>query len=130
MTRRASRLTFFELFMRYWLPVFAYVTVIIFLSAQPNLRPPLQFRNSDKLYHLVEYFGFGVLVARALRATLRIRNPVMAALVALSLGICMGTIDEYFQSFVPGRQSSAFDLLADTTGVAIAQLAFLALVRD
>ena len=36
MTRRPPE-RFFRKFMLYWLPVLAYITVIIFLSAQPNL---------------------------------------------------------------------------------------------
>ena len=54
----------------------------------------------------------------------------MAALLALSFGILVGTGDEYFQSFVPGRQSSPFDLLADTVGLILAQLVYLAFTRE
>ncbi len=124
MTRRPPE-RFFRKFMLYWLPVLAYITVIIFLSAQPNLQPPIRFPNADKVYHLIEYLGLGVLLARAWRATGRMRRPLSAALVAISCGVVVGTSDEYFQSFIPGRQSSAFDLLADAAGLALAQFAYL-----
>lgn len=117
-------------FLRYWLPVLVYLTVIVVLSAQPNLTPPFDFSNSDKLMHVLEYFGLGVLVARALRATMRLSMPLVAALFAMSFGIIVGTGEEYFQSFVPGRVSSAFDLLADTAGLAFAQLVYLAFTRE
>ena len=121
---------FFTLFTRYWLPVLLYVTMVIAISAQPYLVPPMEFRYEDKLIHVLEYFGLGVLIARALRATMRLHLPLAAALIALSLGIVVGTGDEYLQSFVPGRQSSAFDLLADTVGLALAQLVYLAFTRE
>ena len=120
---------FFTLFALYWLPVLLYVTMIIVISAQPYLTPPLEFRYGDKVCHVLEYFGLGALIARALRATMRLHLPLVAALIALALGIVVGTGDEYFQSFVPGRQSSALDLLADTIGFAVAQLVYLAFTR-
>jgi VanZ family protein len=118
------------MFLLYWLPVLAYITVIITLSAQPYLEPPIKFQNADKFYHVLEYFGLGVLVARAIRATMRLSLPLFAALIALSIGIVVGTGDEYFQSFIPGRQSSAFDLLADTIGLLVAQLVYLVFARE
>ena len=120
---------FFALFMLYWLPVLLYLTVMIVLSSQPFLTPPFEFPQSDKLMHMIEYFGFGFLVVRALRATMRISLPLVAALVALSFGIVVGTGEAYLQSFVPGRVSSPFDLLADTAGLMLAQLFYLAVTR-
>jgi VanZ family protein len=130
MGRRPPERRFFTLFMSYWLPVLLYVTVIIVVSAQPHLTPPFRFHNSDKIWHVLEYFGLGVLLARAFRASFRGPSPLHASLLALCLGIAVGTGDELFQSTVPGRQSSGFDLLADTVGVALAQLAYLAAARE
>ena len=121
---------FFVLFTLYWLPVLLYVTVMLVLSARPYLKPPVEFPNSDKLMHVLEYFGLGVVFARALRATMRIHLPLVAALGALAFGIVVGTAEEYMQSFVPGRVSSPFDLLADTVGLALAQIVYLAFTRE
>ena len=109
-------------FVTHWLPVLAYVAVIFFVSAQPNLKPPLDFGNSDKLYHLLEYGGLGLLLARAIRTTDRFRPGLQVALAATCVGIVVATADEFFQSTVPGRISSGFDLLADTVGLALAQI--------
>ena len=117
-------------FTRYWLPVLVYVAVIFSLSAQPNLKPPLPFPNSDKLLHLLEYGVLGLLLTRALRARLPARRPLAVAVVALALGSAVGAADETFQRSVPGRQSSAFDWAADTAGVALAQAAFAWLARN
>ena len=120
----------FVLFLRYWLPVLAYLTVMLVASAQPYLKPPFEFRNSDKIWHVVEYFGLGLLAVRALRATFRLTLPLAAALCALSIGIVVGAGEEYLQSFVPGRVSSALDLLADAGGLVLAQLVYLAFTRE
>jgi VanZ family protein len=118
------------LFVRHWLPVLAYVSIIFVLSAQPNLQPPLTFQNSDKLVHVLEYGGLGLLFAWALRATTPARSWTFVSLVALGTGLCIGAGDEYFQSFIRGRESSVFDWLADGSGLTLAQLAYLAFARD
>lgn len=117
-------------FARYWLPVIAYVSIIFVLSAQPGLRPPFKFQNSDKLMHMLEYGGLGWLLVRALRATMPARSFVFTSMLAIGLGLGIAAGDEYFQSFVPGRDSTVFDWLADGTGLTFAQLAFLATARD
>lgn len=128
--RRLARVGTGRLFARYWLPVLVYVSVIFILSDQPGLRPPLKFTNSDKLMHMLEYGGLGWLLVRAFRAAMPARSWVFTSMLALGLGLCIGAGDEYFQSFVPGRESSVFDWLADGTGLIFAQLAFLAAARD
>ena len=117
------------LMLGYWLPVVLYVGVIFLVSAQPHLRPPLSFQFSDKLMHVLEYSGLGVLLARALLASGPRQRPAALALLALCLGIAIGTADELFQATVPGRQSSGFDLMADTLGVGLAQIVYRTLAR-
>ena len=111
--------------MLFWLPVLAYVCLILTLSAQPHLKVPLNFNHADKLCHLLEYGALGFLLARALRGTLRVRRPALAAMMAIVIGSAIGAGDEYFQSFVPGRDSSVYDWMADTTGVILAQIAYM-----
>jgi VanZ family protein len=129
MVHRPPERSFFVLFMHYWLPVLLYMIAILVVSAQEDLKPPLRFPFSDKVFHVVEYLGLGLVLVRALRATMRIRRPAVAAWLALCCGISMGILDELFQSFVPGRESAATDLVADTVGLAIAQLIFAAIRR-
>ena len=121
---------FFVLFTLYWLPVLLYVTMMLALSSRPYLTPPFEFKFGDKVLHVLEYFVLGILFVRALRATMRIPLPLVAALAALAFGIVVGTGEEYLQSFVPGRVSSPFDLLADTVGLALAQIVYLAFTRE
>jgi len=112
-------------FARYWLPVLAYVGVIFYLSAQPHLQSPFGFAQGDKLAHLLEYGGLGVLLHRALRGTTDLGRPASTALVAVTIGMVIGLGDELFQRHVPGRESSAFDFFADTVGLSLAQLVAL-----
>lgn len=117
-------------FVRWWLPVILYVTVILIVSSQPRLKPPLHFQNADKLFHSAEYLGLGLLLARAIHGGTRIRQPLVAALAALAIGVCVAAGDEYWQSFVPGRDSSVYDLLADTAGCAVAQFVYVWFARE
>ena len=127
--RSVATATPMKVFIRYWVPVLAYVGLIFVVSAQPGLRPPLHFDNADKLAHFGEYGILGVLIVRAL-GTLRQGSPLRAGLLAIALGVLIGTADELFQASVPGRDPSALDLLADTVGLTVAQLVFAMIRRD
>jgi len=130
MASRPPKRRFFVLFMGFWLPVLAYVTVIFALSAQPNLPQPLGFTFGDKILHAGEYLVLGLLLVRALRASLRVSRPLFAATIAVALVLAVGSSDEYFQSFIPGRQCDIFDALADVLGGAIAQAVYVTFVRS
>ena len=58
------------------------------------------------------------------------RRSRAAALRSVLLATAYGAVDEWHQSFVPGRVSSVADLLADASGAALAGSALLALLRD
>jgi VanZ family protein len=88
------------------------------------------FPNVDKVVHVLEYLGLGVLLARAFRASLGAPPPIRTAMLAVGAGLGMGVADEIVQSFVPGRMSSVNDLLADATGLLFAQVAYLLVVRE
>ena len=125
MTELPPRRSFFPLFLGYWAPVLVYVTIIFSLSAQPNLQPPLHFQNSDKFFHMLEYGGLGFLLARGMRASMRIRLALTAALIVVAVGATVAASDELFQGFVPGRDSSIQDWFADLTGLLLAQIAYI-----
>jgi VanZ family protein len=120
---------FFILFMGFWLPVLAYVTAIFTLSAQPGLTPPLRFASADKLLHLGEYLVLGILLVRALRATLRVSRPLFAAVIAISAVVLVGAADENFQRLIPGRQCDLLDFLADVSGGTIGQFVYVLFVK-
>jgi len=75
-----------------------------------------------KCGHLTEYFIFGWLVLRAIRAG-RLRVRLAWALAAIGVVAGWASLDEFHQSFVPGRTASVYDVLLDTAGGALAQIA-------
>ena len=116
-------------FVRYWLPVLAYVGLIFVLSSQPGLKPPFKFEMSDKVAHICEYGGLGVLLARALTTMPRFRSTLVAGLVAVVIGSSIGATDELYQYTVPNRDSDVRDWMADTLGLSLAQLVYLWMKR-
>ena len=78
-----------------------------------------------KLAHGSIYFVLGVGLAGML-AMQRVRVSVW--LVPL-LGMALAALDEYHQSFVPGRGPSVQDVMIDTAGVCFGLLLMLALRR-
>jgi VanZ family protein len=102
---------------RAWILVAGYAALIFGISSIPaaNLSRTV-FKVSDKLAHLTEYAGFGLLLTMALRSTLD-RVPRWALLVvAVLVGAGVGALDETYQATVPGRARELLDWVADVTG--------------
>ena len=112
-----------------WIPAIAYTVLIVVLSAQPYLASPQirGIRLNDKLLHMLEYVVFSFLWCRAL---LRRDASRGAVLKWLAWGMLFAVSDEIHQSFVPHRQASVFDWLADTMGLIAGVGLFLALRRQ
>jgi VanZ family protein len=110
-----------------WLGVLLYLGAIFYLSSQPNPLPVLTSRLGDKLLHLIEYGGLGLLLTFALDGVgLGVRRAALLALLAAS---AYGASDEIHQSFVPNRDCSARDWAADTAGAALGAAAAARLLR-
>jgi VanZ family protein len=92
------------------------------LSSQndPEESVGVRLRLNDKVEHGVEYATGGFLAAGAF-GFLRGRRGFAAAVAFCGL---WGASDEWHQSFVPGRDSSVFDLAADVAGCTIGALAW------
>jgi VanZ family protein len=73
-----------------------------------------------KCAHFIEYFILSLLILRGIRAG---RHGTRLAWAALAILLVAGyaSIDEFHQSFVPGRTPAVTDVLIDTTGGATAQ---------
>ncbi|MBI5529480.1 MAG: VanZ family protein [Deltaproteobacteria bacterium] len=111
----------------HWFPLFAYLGAIHYLSSMSQPPPLLQFRW-DKAGHFVEFLLLAVLSSRALHRTF----PALALswVVVLSgvFGFLYGTVDEYRQSFVPGRMADFLDAVADAVGAFAGAGAYVALI--
>ena len=104
-------------FVKYWLPLCIYVAAVITVSSMPTLpSPDPRLLKPDKLWHFLEYMILGFLVFRAFRSASKAwvgEHPYLATLLFV---IIFGATDEIHQSFVPGRNASPFDWMADTAG--------------
>ena len=112
----------------YWGPLVGYAGVIFFLSAQSHPEEQLSLfllkEVSDKVLHAVE---FGILALLCYRAFRWAAGPVVArqALVlAIVTASVFGITDEVHQFFVPFRESSWQDWLADTIGAVIGAISW------
>jgi VanZ family protein len=112
----------------YWMPVALYAGVIFFLSAQshPEEQLPsfLLKEVSDKVLHAVEYAVLGGLCYRAFRWGLNGQVAARALIIAIVAASLYGVTDEVHQLFVPFRESSWQDWLADTIGAAIGAMSW------
>lgn len=97
-----------------WLPVLAWLGVIFFLSAQPDLPHP-ESGWADWLLsssaHALEYALLAILLVRAVGPRPRAGLLVLCAALAYALS------DELHQAFVPGRHPDPVDLVCDAAGV-------------
>jgi len=87
-------------------------------------RPTLFFMHFviRKCAHVVEYFLLSLLILRALRGD---RNELRLCWVMAAIVVVAGyaALDEFHQSFVPGRTAELSDILLDTFAGAAAQAA-------
>ncbi len=122
-----------NLFATHWLPVIAYVALILAVSSIPgSALARLPFSFWDKGAHIVEYGVLSFLVGRAARAmTPRDdgASSVRVALIVIAAVVAFGAIDETYQG-TRGRDSDIFDLAADTVGACLAQTIQSVRARD
>ncbi len=100
-----------------WLITIAYAGFIFFLSSRTwSGLPAVPY--GDKALHWILYFGLGGLLVWALRATALKGRPVLFR-VAFLAALLYAASDEFHQLFVPGREFSLLDLLADAAGAMV-----------
>ena len=109
-----------------WLPFVGWLLVLFGVSSIPDLSVgPQDAPGLDKLLHLSAYSVLGALFGLATR-----RSEARRALWSgVLVGVLVGSLDELYQSTVPGRQLDALDAVADTVGVALGALAYAAWTR-
>lgn len=108
-----------------WGPPLAEVIALFLLSHQPKLPDT---PGGDKVAHVAAYFVLGFFVARGL-ALGAVWSARAVAVGGAGLATLHGLFDELHQSFVPGRDASVDDVVADAIGAILGALAFSALAR-
>lgn len=111
------------------LPAAVWLAMIHFVSSREASELP-SIRIDDRIAHFVEYFILGILLMLALTAVrgLESRTFVKAGAAAL-IALALAMLDEWHQSFVPGRDSSWKDVVFDLLGAATASLLIAWLVE-
>ena len=130
--------------LREWIPVIVWAAVIFWFSTDafswdhtrpvivgmlhtlmPSAREETVLRLHAlirKCAHLGEYFIFGLLLFRAIRAP-QTGWQFRWACIAILAAALYASSDEFHQSFVPSRGPAVGDVLLDTEGATAAQLA-------
>lgn len=111
---RARHLRLLSLFL-----AIVWMATIYFISSQPGLHSDLGIRGLDKIIHAGAY---GLLAGLWLITLPLGANGYPRRHIILAIGIASlyGIVDEWHQSFVPGRVADIWDLAADVAGACIA----------
>lgn len=74
---------------------------------------------ADSTAHAAEYLVLALLFLRALAGGAWTGVTWPASLAAVALSVAYGLLDEWHQSFVPGRSSEWRDVMADAAGASL-----------
>ena len=94
-----------------------WVAITFVVSHQPVVVIP--FGAPDYVAHAINYAVLGVLLVWALAGGQwrAITGSVIAA--AVLLAVVFGIADEFHQSFIPGREATVKDVIADAVGASV-----------
>ena len=101
-------------------PMTLVMGTIFFLSHQTSTDlPHFYFPGLDKIAHAIVYACLAATAIYALPDQFRTSRPKYSAVVVVVFCLVYGISDEYHQAFIPGREPSLGDLLADTVGAVL-----------
>lgn len=110
--------------------VLLWAGVLFWLSEQSNLPSPASFSGVDKIEHAVFFAAGGACFLMAMRLAGFLRLPTAAILVTTIFCSLVGGLDEWHQTFTPGRSGGdVWDWAADTVGGFLGALAGLGLQK-
>jgi VanZ family protein len=96
---------------RRWLPAVVWGIVIMVVSSLPRLDlGPRWFPGCDKVVHFIEYLILGAAL-RYWSGEGRFAFP--------AAGAGFAALDEFHQRYIPGRETSLWDFIADICGLIV-----------
>jgi VanZ family protein len=98
------------------LPVFFLIILIWILSSISALPVTKVFFGLDKVLHFGAYAAIAAAGGLRFSAESWAKHPLRNFLLCVAVASAYGVVDEYHQSFVPGRDSDIWDWVADTLG--------------
>ena len=103
-----------------------YAVLILLVSSIPgNSIPRFVLFSWDKLLHLIEYSILGFLSVNSFD-----KKSKKQIIIISFFCLCFAMLDEVWQSFIPGRFSSALDVIADGIGIVIGSIFAVRLNSD
>jgi VanZ family protein len=110
----------------YKLPPVLFASLIIYVSTLSHVSPPnLGVTWTDKIYHFGEYFVYALLIFRAFPKVQQSPNRTLFYALIFAFGLLYGGMDEQVQSYIPNRDSSVFDWMADAIGYIVGGTLFV-----
>jgi len=97
---------------------FIWAVSVVFNASKPGTEIPKFVSHADKFLHFLYYFPAGYISASIFYYS------GGSFLLGIIPTIIMGGVDEFIQSFTPGRYSDFFDLIADFFGALAGILLF------
>jgi VanZ family protein len=107
----------------YRIMALGWMVMIFFLSSRSDLPAPSFFWGQDKVTHMLVFGVLGFLFARS-QWPKRVTSPFGRVVVITMMVALYGAFDEIHQLFVPGREASPGDLVADVVGGLVAAVLF------
>ena len=103
-----------------------YAVLILLVSSIPgNSIPRFVLFSWDKLLHLIEYSILSFLSVNSFD-----KKSKKQIIIISFFCLCFAMLDEVWQSFIPGRFSSALDVIADGIGIVIGSIFAVRLNSD
>lgn len=98
-----------------WLLVFIWMGIIFYSSSLPASTIPNLFPLQDIIFHILVYLMLAFFLSYALKNTYNL-SLIVITIITIIFGVIYGIINEWYQGFIPGRQSSSFDVIIDGIG--------------
>ena len=89
---------------------------VFLLSSRPLPEQVPKIPGMDKIFHFIVYAALSSAIFGSIIKSKN--NHKRALFISIFLAVLYGLSDEFHQSFVPGRECSLLDLLADFLGAA------------
>tara|TARA_A100001011_G_C14076241_1_gene742487 strand:+ start:359 stop:706 length:348 start_codon:yes stop_codon:yes gene_type:complete len=102
------------------LHLFLFSLIIILISSIPGNSFSGKFNfGYDKIIHFIEYSFLGYFCLKS-----KIKLFKSSYFFTMIFGMFFGIFDEFWQSFIPGRNSSIYDVIADFSGICFISFLF------
>jgi len=101
------------------------VLVVYFASGSTVEVEIPEFPLKDKLIH---FLIFGLMATLIIRVSYNPMRPWRSGAIAVLATSLYGSLDEFRQSFTPGRMVEVLDWVADTAGALVATIVYIHLV--